>query len=81
LSEQAIEVVKVRHVSLKTGGISTDLLDCRRQLRLTAPGDEDGGAFVRELSCGRETNAAVPAGDQGDLSLQLAVQTLLASVR
>src|SRR5262249_44714383 len=80
LREQAIEVVEVRHVSLKTGCISADLVDRRRQLRLAAPRYEHGGAFLHELPCSRETDAAVPSGYQGDLSRKLAAQAALVSV-
>jgi hypothetical protein len=63
LGEQPIEVVNVRHVSRNADSIPPDLLRRRRQLRLASPGNEDGGAFVHELSRSRETDAAVCPGD------------------
>src|SRR5262245_18840408 len=77
LGEEAIEVAEVRHVSPDAGHISSDLLDRRRRLRLTAPGDEDVGAFLHELLRRRETDAAVATRDECDFSFKLAHVFLL----
>src|SRR5262245_35288492 len=66
LCEEAIEVAEVRHVSLDAGHIASDLLDRRRRLGLTAPGDEDVGAFLHEPLRRRETDAAVATRDECD---------------
>src|SRR4029077_12223272 len=57
LREEAIEIVKVRHVSLDAGDISSDLFYRPSQLGLAAPGDEDVGALADKLLCRRKANA------------------------
>src|SRR5262249_8834559 len=76
--EEAIEVAEVRHVSLDAGHIASDLRDRRRRRGLTAPGDEDVGAFLHELLRRRETDAAVATRDECDLAFELAHVFLLA---
>ena len=76
-AKEAIEVAEVRHVSLDAGHVASDLLDRRRRLRLTAPGDEDVGAFLHELLRRRETDAAVATRDECDFSFKLAHVFLL----
>src|SRR5947209_19321750 len=71
LCEEAIKIAKVRHVSLYAGDISSDLLYRRRQLRITAPRDEDVGAFVHKQLGRREANAAIAAGDECHFSVKL----------
>src|SRR5262249_47474592 len=77
LGEEAIKVVEVRHVSLDAGHIASDLRDRRRRLGLTAPGDEDVGAFLHELLRRRETDAAVATRDECDFPFELAHLFLL----
>src|SRR5262249_42712970 len=55
----------------------SDLRDRRRRLGLTAPGDEDVGAFLHELLRRRETDAAVATRDECDFSFELAHVFLL----
>src|SRR5262245_53060062 len=71
LSEETIKIAEVRHVSLDAGHISSDLLDRRSQLRLTAPRDEDVRAFMHKLLRGRQANAAAAASNNCDFSLKL----------
>jgi hypothetical protein len=68
LHEEAIEIVKVRHVSLYAGDISSDLFYRPSQLRLAAPRDEDVRALVHKLLCRRKANAGTAAGNQCNLS-------------
>src|SRR5262249_32880424 len=72
LREEAIEAAEVRHVPLDAGPIASDLPDRRRRLGLTAPGDEDVGAFLHELLRRRETDAAVATRDESDFPFELA---------
>src|SRR3989454_5032731 len=67
LCEETIEIAKVRHVSLYGGDSAPDLLDRRRQLRITAPRDVDVGAVVHKLLCRRQGNNAIAAGGEADL--------------
>src|SRR5262249_37391982 len=67
----------VRHVSLDAGHIASDLLDRGRRLGLTAPGDEDVGAFLHEPLRRRETDAAVATRDECDFSFKFAHVVLL----
>src|SRR2546430_6898661 len=71
LCEETIEIAKVRHVSLYGGDSAPDLLDRRSQLRITAPRDEDVGAFVHKLLRRRKANTASATGDEADLSFKL----------
>ena len=71
LSEETIKIAEVRHVSLDAGHISSDLLDRRSQLWVTAPRDEDVRAFVHKLLRGRQANAATAASNDCDFSLKL----------
>jgi hypothetical protein len=77
LCEEAIQIAKVRHVSLTAGDMASDLLDRRSQLRLTAPRDEDVRAFVHKLLCRRQANAARAPGDEGRFAFQLPHRCLL----
>ena len=72
LCEQAIQVVKARRVCLYGGHISANLLRRRRQLRLTAPRDEEVGAFAHELLGRRQANATTTTGNECNLSFELA---------
>jgi hypothetical protein len=47
------------------------LLDRRSQLRCTAPRDEDVRAFVHELLCRGQANAAVTTSDECSISFKL----------
>src|SRR5256885_8328555 len=69
--EEAIKIAKVRHVSLDAGDISSDLLYRRRQLRITAPCDEDVRAFIHKQLGRREANAAIAASDECHFSSKL----------
>jgi hypothetical protein len=71
LCEEAIQIAKVRHVSLYAGYISADLLYRRSQLRLTAPRDEDVRAFVGKLLGRRQAKAAVATSDECNFSFKL----------
>src|SRR5207245_891725 len=71
LCEEAIKIAQVRHVSLYAGYISADLLDRRRQLRLTAPRDEDVCAFVHKSLRRGEADAAVATRNEGNFSFKL----------
>src|SRR5215468_1111580 len=77
LGEQAIEIVKVRHVSLDAGHISPDLLHRRGQLGLTAPRDEDVGAFAHKPLRRGKANAAIATRNERDFSFKLAHVVLL----
>src|SRR5262245_28942580 len=77
LGEEAIEVAEVTHVSLDAGHIASDLLDRRRRLGLTAPGDEDVGAFLHELLRRGQANAAIATRNECDFSFKLAHVVLL----
>src|SRR5262249_47141367 len=71
LGEQAIEIVKVRHVSLDAGHISPDLLHRRSQLGLTAPRDEDVGAFAHKPLRRGKANATVATSNECNFSFKL----------
>src|SRR5215472_3837517 len=71
LGNQAIEIVKVRHISSDGGDVAPDLLDRRRQLGLTPARDEHVGAFVHELLRRREANAAIAASYECNFSFEL----------
>ena len=71
LSEEPIEIVEVRHVSLNRGNIFSHLLDRRVQFRLTTSGDEDVGTLIyKPLRCGK-ADATVAVGDKRNLSIEL----------
>jgi hypothetical protein len=72
LCEEAIEIAKVRHVSLYARYVSSDLLDRRCQLRVTARRYEDVGAFIHKLLRRRKANAAIAARNEGNFSFELA---------
>src|SRR5262249_10462168 len=72
LGEQAIEIVKVRHISSDGGDVAPDLLDRRRQLGLTPAGDEAVGRFVDELPGRRQANATITTGNECNFSFDLA---------
>src|SRR2546421_5190100 len=72
LSEEPIEIVEVRHVSLNRGNIFSDLLDRRVQFRFTTLGDKDVGTFIYKPLRGGKTDAAVATGDKRNLSIELA---------
>src|SRR6267142_338053 len=74
LREQAIEIGRVRHVSLHAGDISAERFHRRGQLGLAPPRDVDVGAFVHELLRGREADAATATGDERDFPVELAHQ-------
>jgi hypothetical protein len=58
-AKSRIETDEVRHVARYPGDIPSDLFDGRRQLRLTAPRDEDAGAFVDKPLRRRNTDTAI----------------------
>src|SRR5258708_20455126 len=72
LCEQAIKIAKVVHVSLYARYISSDLLDRRCQLRVTARRYEDVRAFAHKLPRRRKANAAIAARNEGNFSFKLA---------
>src|SRR5262245_39183828 len=61
LSKEAIEIARVRHITLYAGHITCDLFHCSCELRIAASGDEDVGAFIDELLRRREADTAGPA--------------------
>ena len=77
MREEAIEIAKVRHVAPYACHISSDVLDRCRQLRITAPRDEDVGAFVHELLRRRQANAAIATSNECNLPFELAHVFLL----
>src|SRR5262249_24080021 len=77
LEEQAIEIVKVRHISSDGGDVAPDLLDRHRQLGLTPARDEHVGTFVHELLRGREANAVIAASNECNFSFELTYVFLL----
>src|ERR1700687_5608403 len=79
LCEEAIQIAQVRHVSLDACPISSDFRYRRRQLRVTAPRDEDVRAFVHKLLRRRQADAAIAARNEGNLSFQLTHVLLLMS--
>src|SRR2546422_3494055 len=81
LGEQPIEIAEVRHVSSYAGYISSDFLYRPSQLRLTAPRDEDVGAFIHELLRRRPANTAVATGHECDFSIELTHIWLLGEER
>src|SRR5260370_8484181 len=58
--------------SLHAGDIASDVFESRGQFAIAAPGYEDVGAFVHELLRGRKADAAIAAGDERNLSFELA---------
>ena len=77
MSEEAIEVGAVRHVSLHAGDIFPDLLNGCGQFSVAAAGDEDVCAFADKLPGGREADAAIAARNERDFSFKLAHVFLL----
>jgi hypothetical protein len=77
LSEEPIQITKVRHVSWYACDISSDLSYRRRQLRFTAPRDEDVRAFVHKLLRRRKTDAAIATGYECNFSFKLTDVVLL----
>ena len=70
LSEEAIQIAKVRHVALDAGDIASDLLYRRRQLRLTAARYEDVGAFAHKLLSRGKADAAVATSYECNFSFK-----------
>jgi hypothetical protein len=68
LCEEAIKIAEVRHVCLYSGDIFPDFLYRRRQLCIAAPAYVDVRAFVHKLLRRRETDAAIAAGNQCNVS-------------
>src|SRR5467141_3827928 len=71
LREEAIQITKVRHISLYAANISSDFLYRPSQLRLTAARDEDVCAFIHKLLRRGKANAAVAAGNECNFSFKL----------
>ena len=63
-------VLEFREVSSDGGDITTDVSDCFVQLALTPGSDEDIRAFLHEPLGRGQADAAVAAGDEGDLSFE-----------
>src|SRR5262245_11448673 len=72
LCEQAIEIAEIRHVSLHAGDIAPDVLNRGGQLSIAAPGYKDVDSFVHGLLRARQADAAIAAGDERNLSFELA---------
>jgi hypothetical protein len=70
--DQAVEVGELRNVALNRGDSPADLLDGGIKLTLATTRDEDVSAVRNEPLCRRQANAAVAAGDEGDLSIEFA---------
>src|SRR2546422_9614159 len=77
LGEEAIQISKVRHVSLHAGDISADLFHRGVQFLLAPPSNEDVRAFVDEPLRRGKTDTAVAAGDECYLSGKFAHTVLL----
>src|SRR5206468_7984839 len=71
LAEEAVEVGMVRNVAPDAGDVVPDLLDGRRQLRLTASSDEHVRAFVHKSHGRGQTYAAVSAGNERNFAFKL----------
>src|SRR5262249_40171429 len=71
LCVEAIQIAKVRYVSLDASHISPDLLYRRGQLRLTTPRDEDVGAFAHKPLGRCQADAAIATRNEGNFSFQL----------
>ena len=71
LSEEPIEIVEVRHVSLNRGNTFSHLLDRRVQFRLTTPGDEDLGTLIYKPLRRGKADAIVATGEKRNLSIEL----------
>ena len=68
--EQAVEVGKLGYVALNAAGAPAHFGDRRVEFLLAAPCHEDAGAFRREELSGGQADAAVCAGDHGDLAFE-----------
>jgi hypothetical protein len=79
LGKEAIQIVKVRHVSLHAGYISFNLLYRRRQLRRTASRDKNVRAFIYELLRRGKAKAAIATGNERDFSFKF-VHVFLSSL-
>src|SRR5262249_53361740 len=70
LAHGPVDLRKPRHVRPDSHRVWPDLALCALQRRLVPPGDDDGGPFPSERPGRRETDAAAPAGNHGDLLLE-----------
>jgi hypothetical protein len=71
LCEEAIEIIEVRYIALYAGDISSDLPHRRGKLSVAAASHENVRAFADEPLRRGESDTAVAAGDESDLSVQL----------
>src|SRR2546422_394410 len=67
---ETVQVRELRDVPLHAGGLLADLPHRDIQLALTATGDEDVRAFLREPARGGEADAAVPTRDDRDFPFE-----------
>ena len=64
--EQAVHVGDIGDIAANGRHVAANLLRSTVKFRLAASGDEDVGAFRDEAFCGRQTDAAAAARDEGD---------------
>src|SRR5439155_13208487 len=67
---EAVEVGKFRDIGLNGKDTVADRLDCLVECFLATSGNRDLGAFFRKALGGGKTDAAVAAGDDGDLTFK-----------
>src|SRR5204863_3433492 len=71
------EIAEIGHVALDAGDVSSDLLDRRRQLGVTADRKELRLDFIHELLCYVDTPVTNPPGDEANLAFELPQVDLL----
>jgi hypothetical protein len=79
LCEEATQIGKIRHISLRRSRFRL-FLSVRRQFLFAAPGNENLGAFSDETFCGRKTYAAIAANNNCYLFCKLAQVFLFRSL-
>jgi len=77
LSEEPIEIAKVRRVSIYSGHVFSYLLNRSAQFRIPAPRYEDKRAFFHRVLRGSKTDSASGGSDGCDFSFKLAHGFLL----
>ena len=78
LCEQPVQVVEIGHISLYRCHAGSDRLDRSVQFLSAAPGNVGMSSFRDEPLRARQTNAAIGAGDDRDLSFESAHGALTA---
>ena len=67
---EAIEVGDLGHIGLHASGVSADLVNRRVQFRFATANHEDACALPGEAFGGRQADAAVCAGNDGDFPFE-----------